>query len=81
MAKFQYSALKNNSQIISGEIDAANYREAREKIRQLGFVPTKVYTEETALSAPEQVEINKNQVSGKKIKHLSLQEKNIFTSE
>lgn len=81
MAKFQYSALKNNSQIISGEIDAANYREAREKIRQLGFVPTKVYTEEAALSAPEQVEINKNQVSGKKIKHLSLQEKIIFTSE
>ena len=45
MAKYQYSALKNNNQIITGEIEAANPREAREKIRKLGFVPTKVYTE------------------------------------
>lgn len=31
MAKYQYSALKNNSQIIKGEVEAATPREAREK--------------------------------------------------
>lgn len=49
MAKYQYSALKNNSQIIKGEVEAATPREAREKIRLLGFVPTKIYTEETSI--------------------------------
>ena len=44
MAKYIYSALKTNNQIVKGEIEALNPREAREKIRELGFIPTKVYT-------------------------------------
>ena len=47
MAKYKYSALKNNNNIINGEIEASNPREAREKIRELGFLPTKIYLEQS----------------------------------
>lgn len=73
MAKYQYTALKNNKYIVKGEVEAATPREAREKIREIGFVPTKVYTE-----YPETVlQITENQ----KIDFLSLDDKVMFTSE
>ena len=59
MAKYQYSALKNNSQIIKGEVEAATPREAREKIRLLGFVPTKIYTEETSKIEKSEISTSK----------------------
>lgn len=81
MAKYLYSALKNNNQIVTGEIEASNPREAREKIRKLGFVPTKVYTE-SAFVEPVEQEYNLNTAETvHHITHLSLQEKIMFTSE
>lgn len=81
MAKYIYSALKTNNQIVKGEIEALNPREAREKIRELGFIPTKVYTE-TAFAAPMPQEHSDNaDVQYREVTHLSLQEKIIFTSE
>ena len=47
MAKYKYNALKSNNNIINGEIEASNPREAREKIRELGFLPTKIYLEQS----------------------------------
>lgn len=81
MAKYQYSALKNNSQIIKGEVEAATPREAREKIRLLGFVPTKIYTEETSIIEKSEERIFQDNIYGKQVKRLSLQEKIMFTSE
>ena len=51
MSKFHYMALKNNSEIVKGEVEASSLRDAREKIRLLGFVPTKVYMEDTSSQA------------------------------
>ena len=81
MVKFKYSALKDKTQIVTGEVEASSPREARQKIRQLGFLPTKVYTEEAVLE--DHVEYKKNTVSpdGKRVNRLSLQEKIMFTSE
>lgn len=73
MAKYQYTALKNNKEIVKGEVEASTPREAREKIRTLGFVPTKVYTE-YADTVGQTVEKNK-------LKYLSLDDKIMFTSE
>lgn len=81
MAKYQYSALKNNNQIIKGEVEAATPREAREKIRLLGFVPTKIYTEETNTVVPVEQKIAEDNICNKNIKRLSLQEKIMFTTE
>lgn len=73
MAKYQYTALKNNKTIVKGEVEAATPREAREKIRTLGFVPTKVYIEtaDTALQT----------VQNQQLEFLSLDDKIMFTSE
>lgn len=79
MIKFKYQALKDNTKIIEGEIEAQSLREAREQIRKLGFVPTKVYIESLV-----QEELNpvQNSVSQQvKIKHLSLTQKIFFTSQ
>ncbi len=82
MAKFFYNALKNNNQIIKGEIEAANYREAREKIRELGFVPTKVYTEVTEQTSFDASSSQYNYLSGaENVTFLSLDDKILFTSE
>ena len=50
MPKFKYKALKENKILVDGEIDAVDVREAREKIRLLGFLPTKVYSETDILT-------------------------------
>lgn len=82
MAKYFYSALKNNTQIVKGEIEALSSRDAREKIRQLGFLPTKVYMENSdeylnaAISSLPAVSEQK-----KRVNFLSLSDKILFTSE
>ncbi len=82
MAKYQYSALKNNTQVIKGMVEASNPREAREKIRALGYTPTKIYIEQSLSEQPYTTneEIIKNS-STRKVTRLSLQEKIMFTSE
>lgn len=45
MTIYNYIALKNNKDIVKGKVNAEDLREARESIRSLGFIPTKVYEE------------------------------------
>lgn len=81
MAKFQYTALKNNKEIVKGGVEAASSREAREKIRQLGFIPTKVYMEEFQQPSIENNLPYSGQYADKKITFLSLKDKISFTGE
>lgn len=82
MSKYYYRALKNNNQIVKGEIEASNHRDAREKIRELGYLPTKIYTE---VSEEEKSVDNSLHVShvteSSNVSFLSLGEKIMFTSE
>ena len=73
MTIYNYVALKNNKNIVKGKIEANNIREARENVRKLGFLPTKIY-EESKDTAVE------NKVEARKIQKLSLQDKIDFTS-
>lgn len=65
MAIYNYIALKNNKDIVKGKVNAEDLREARESIRSLGFIPTKVYEEKTK---SEEDNEKKAEVKGGKIK-------------
>lgn len=80
MIKFKYQALQDNTKIIKGEIEAQNLREARELIRKLGFIPTKVYTE-VAVEQTKVVEVNEKPILKTQVKNLSLVQKINFTSQ
>ena len=49
MGIYNYVALKNNKDIVTGKVEAESLREARDNVRKLGFLPTKV-TEEALKS-------------------------------
>lgn len=72
MAVFNYIALKNNKDIVKGKVEANTLREARENVRKMGFIPTKIY--EDVKGATE------NKIEAKKIANLSLEEKIDLTS-
>lgn len=72
MTVFNYIALKNNKDVVKGKIEASNIKEARENIRKLNLLPTKVYEETQAKTAVK--------VEAKKIQALGLQDKIDFTS-
>ena len=76
MAIYNYIALKNAKDIVKGKVEAADLREARESIRKLGFIPTKVY-EEKGKEGEEKAE---KKVHAGKMKKLGLQDKMDFTS-
>ena len=76
MTIYNYIALKNAKDIVKGKVEAADLREARESIRKLGFIPTKVYEEKSKDDAKEQV---KNIPRGQ-VKKLGLQDRMDFTS-
>lgn len=77
MTIYNYIALKNNKDIVKGKVNAEDLREARESIRSLGFIPTKVYEEKTK---GEEDDEKKTEVKGGKIKKLGLQDRMDFTS-
>lgn len=72
MTVFNYIALKNNKDIVKGKIEANNLKEARDNVRRLGFLPTKIYEEAKAAS--------ENKVEAKKLQKLGLQDRIDFTS-
>lgn len=76
MAKYKYKALENNTRIVEGEVEAQSLREACEQIRKLGFVPTKVYTEDVQHELKTETHVAQTS-----IKHLSLSQKISFTSQ
>ena len=74
MAIYNYIALKNNKNIVKGKIEGESLKEARENVRKLGFLPTKISEENKVV-----VE-SKTTVAVKSIQKLSLQDKIEFTS-
>src|SRR5574344_2288123 len=72
MTVYNYVALKNNRDTVKGKIEAANLKQARDNVRKLGFLPTKIYEEAKAAT--------ENKVEAKKLQKLSLQDKIDFTS-
>jgi len=73
MAVYNYVALKNNKDIVKGKVEATSLKDARDNVRKLGFLPTKIY-EDTQASAPEA------KADTRKIQALGLQDKIDFTS-
>lgn len=73
MTVYNYLALKNNKDIVKGKIEANSLKEARENVRRLGFLPTKIYEENQQNAAEHKIE-------AKKLQRLGLQDKIDFTS-
>ena len=69
MPIFSYQALKAGKEIVKGEVTASNMKDAREVIRKMGYVPTKI---------TEYVDVKTRK--GKEISALSLNEKIDFIS-
>lgn len=78
MTIYSYVALKNNRDIVKGKVEANDLRSAREAIRQLGFMPTKVYEEKTKPQVDEKAVRKEFDVA--KMKTLGLGDKINFTS-
>ncbi len=78
MAIFSYVALKNNRDVVKGKVEAADLRSAREAVRQLGFMPTKVTEEKTRQTVDEKAVRKEFDVA--KMKKLGLADKINFTS-
>ncbi len=53
MTIFNYIALRNQSEIVNGKIEAEDVKAAREAIRNLGLIPTKVFEDSQKVSAPK----------------------------
>lgn len=80
MSIFYYKAVKeenNEKKIVNGKIKAANAREARQEIKNLGFIPINVY-EETKSGAKKEAAPKKELIP--KLRSLSTTEKINFTS-
>lgn len=74
MAIYNYVALKNNKDIVKGKVEGDSLKEARENVRKLGFLPTKIYEEASSAASA------KAEVQARKIHSLSLQDRIDFTS-
>lgn len=74
MAIYNYVALKNNKDIVTGKVEAASLRDARDSVRKLGFLPTKV-TEENLKKDDQKVDNSPGTM-----KSLGLQDRIEFTS-
>ena len=69
MPIYSYEALKQGREVIKGEVTASNLKDARDVIRKMGLVPTKI----------NEYSDNKNK-RGNEIKPLTLKEKIDFIS-
>ncbi len=72
MPIYSYTALKNKD-VIKGTLEASNHKEARDLIRKMGYIPTKIL--ETGKGSS-----NENKVEYRKINKLKLNERVEFTS-
>lgn len=77
MAIYNYVALKNNKDLVKGKVEAEDLRDAREQVRKLGFLPTKVYEEKIGKDSKQEVA---DEVKGGQMKTLGLADKMDFTS-
>lgn len=79
MAIYNYTALKDKVEMVKGKIEAEDLREARDNVRQLGFLPVKVEPEVKIDEATNANAVDKiGQVN--KIPNMKLQDKIDFTS-
>ncbi len=76
MTKYIYKALKDNKEIVEGEVDAVTPKDARAKIRELGLLPLNI--DEPKIIVHDFSDFADNQGS---IKFLSLSDKIMFVSE
>lgn len=74
MPVFTYIALKNNNEIVKGKVNANDLKHAREQIRLLGYIPTKVIDE------TQKKETAAKNFTVAKLQNLSLKEKIDFTT-
>lgn len=72
MSVYNYVALKNNRDVVKGKVEAGNLKEARDNVRKLGFLPTKIYEESKTAT--------ENKVEAHKVQKLGLQDKIEFTA-
>lgn len=76
MAIFNYIALENKKNVVKGKVEAKDIKEARENVRKMGFLPTKVVAEGALLED----RVMKKDSKKKKIPRLGLDDKIEFTS-
>ena len=69
MPIFKYEALKQGKEVVKGEVNASNIKDARDVVRKMGLVPTKITEYSEALKK-----------GGAKLPSLSLNEKIDFIS-
>lgn len=77
MTIYNYVALKNNKDLVKGKVEAEDLRDAREQVRKLGFLPTKVYEEKLVKDNKQDAA---DEVKGGQMKTLGLADKMDFTS-
>lgn len=78
MAKYIYKALKDNKIVVNGEIEATTPRSARDKIRELGYLPLNIYNPDGVINES----VTKAEAANvSKIRSMGLTDKIFFTSE
>lgn len=77
MPTFSYTALKNNKDIVRGKVDAQDARSAREAVKKMGLLPTKI-TDDSSSEKGAQQQASKV-ILPQKIKSFSLKDKIEFT--
>lgn len=71
MPIYNYTALKNNKEVVKGKIEAQSHKEARAIIRKMSLLPTQI---------AEDTKGDSTAIVAKKIQKMSLQDKIDFTS-
>lgn len=78
MTRYNYTAYKNGtSEIVKGQVEASNLREARTEVRAMGFTPTSIVEADVNVKNDKS---NKNKKSVPKIPKMGLAEQIDFTS-
>lgn len=77
MPTFSYIALKNNKDIVKGKVDALNVRAARDAVKKMGLLPTKI-TDDSISDKSTHTPAAQN-ISVHKIGSFSLKDKIEFT--
>ena len=77
MPTYSYIALKNNKDIVRGKIDAQDVRSAREAIKNMGLLPTKISDDGAFDNARFEQKVKTTPIG--KMKSFSLKDKIEFT--
>ena len=77
MAIYNYEALRDGKEIVKGKVEAGDIQEAKDSVRQLGFMPTKIYEERIGKDAKSDAASG---VKSGQLKALGLSDKIEFTS-